>query len=134
MQDTNMTTPTSPFAPADIPDINSVPTSGAMPPMNVNMQSMPSAGTAPAPVPNPAIPAADSVQAMPTAPTQAPVAMDVSMADIPEPKLAVEEAPKDLTAKPPVIESQIPKAEGAKPPVASKPVVEAKKPEAKSVA
>ena len=80
MQDTNMTTPTSPFAPVDIPDINSVPVSGAMPPMN------PAMAVESAPMPNPAIP----VEPVPVAaPVASPVAnatpTEVGMADIPEP-------------------------------------------------
>ena len=138
MQDTNMTTPTSPFAPADIPDINSVPASGAMPPMNMamdaGMQNMPARPAAEPATPNPAIPAAEPVTMIQTpVPGQVNAAQagEVSMSDIPEPKLAAEEAPKDLTAKQPVIESQIPKTDSEKKPVASKAAVETKKPEAK---
>ncbi len=124
MQNTNMTT-TSPFAPTDIPDINNVPVSGAMPPMSPvqagaggygmptqAMPAAPSASPVAAPiVPNPAIPAADAVPVpqMGGAPARVVSADDLKMSDIPEPKLAAMEAPKDLTAKQPMIQSQIPK-------------------------
>ena len=137
IQDTNMTTPTSPFAPADIPDINNVPVSGAMPPMNPAPASMQDAGgygmptqaaagvpsatlaSAAPTVPNPAIPSADAAMVMPqmgdasmgVVSASAAPAGGVVMSDIPEPKLAVEEAPKDLTAKQPMIQSQIPKSD-----------------------
>ncbi len=128
MQNTNMTTPTSPFAPADIPDINNVPVSSAMPPMgpvpsgegySMPAQAMPAQNVAPAPsVPNPAIPAADAMPApdmqMNSTSVNTTSTNGVSMSDIPEPKLAAEEAPKDLTAKSSVIENQIPKTDTPK--------------------
>ncbi len=148
MQDTNMTTPTSPFAPADIPDINSVPASGAMPPMgptpsagdyNIPMPPVQAAASS-EPVPNPAIPSAGPMPAMSGMPGGTEQAVNVT--DIPEPKLTAEEAPKDLNGKQPVIESQIPKTApepvapkadasgkvtGSKPVASAKPVEVAKK-------
>lgn len=117
------TTPTSPFAPVDIPDINNISTPSAMPPMGMQMGASESAPVAqPNPVeaqpvaPNPAIPSADSVNSA-----------EIKMTDIPEPKIAAEVPAEKPAEKPSVIPNQVPQAASAKPAEAkSAPEAEAK--------
>lgn len=115
MQDTNMTNPTSPFAPVDIPDINNVPASGAMPPMG----AVPSADSYNIPMPAQPQMAAQPMQGATgvemadvgntTTPNPVAPAGEVSMSDIPEPKLAPEVPVEQPEEKAPVIPNQVPK-------------------------
>lgn len=97
-----MTTPTSPFAPADIPDINNIAAPSAMPPMS-------SAGAAPAPANDATsftIPKNDGATSSTAgAPAMPADPAGVKMSDIPEPKIMPEakpagEAPKSTAPAP----------------------------------
>lgn len=76
--------PVSPFAPVDIPNINNVATSGAMPPMNMS----PNAGANNQNVGGAA--SASETMQIPTPPAQNVAAPEVTMANIPEPKVSAE--------------------------------------------
>ncbi len=97
---TNMNDTKSPFAPADIPDLNNIATQGAMPPMGVPGMSTQPAGTQAGGHTADAQAQTKTVNQMAQQAQEAEKATGVTMADIPTPKVMPEK--EDKAEKPQV--------------------------------